>query len=87
MLQIISGKFFTSDDRECHPGKGITYSNYSWIGPITTGIASIEPVYFSSSNVTPYVISYLNQIEKDGLLISRRSRDSSSVSTIMYIWT
>lgn len=69
MLQIISGKFFTSDDRERHPGKGITYSNYSWIGPITTSIASIEPVYFSSSNVTPYVISYLNQIEKDGLLI------------------
>ena len=69
MLQIISGKFFTSDDRESHPGKGITYSNYSWIAPITTSVATIEPVYFSSSNVTQYVISYLNQIEKDGFLI------------------
>lgn len=69
MLQIISGKFFTSDDRERHPGKGITYSNYSWIAPITTCVATIEPVLFSSSNVTPYVISYVNQIEKDDLLI------------------
>lgn len=64
MLQIISGKFFRSDNRERHPGKGITYSNYLWFAPITTCIATIEPVVFSSSNVIPYVISYLNQIER-----------------------
>ncbi len=63
ILQIISGKFFSSDNRKRHHGKGITYSNYSWIAPITTCVATIEPVVLSSSNVTPYVISYLNQIE------------------------
>jgi hypothetical protein len=64
MLQIISGKFFKSDD--CYSGKkrGITYSNYNWVNPIETCVATLEPVdqYWSSS--ASYVISYVNKIEK-----------------------
>lgn len=64
MLQIISGKFFKTEDRHKFDGKGITYSNYSWIKPIKTCVATLEPVdYFSP--VTSYVISYIYQIEKD----------------------
>jgi hypothetical protein len=32
MLQIISGKFFESAERHTRNAKGITYSNYSWVG-------------------------------------------------------
>lgn len=64
MLQIISGKFFESDDRHVFEGKGIIYSNYSWVETINTGVASIEPVDIGGSSATSYVISYTNQIEK-----------------------
>jgi hypothetical protein len=68
MLQIISGKFFKSDDRHIFKGKGILYSNYSWIDPIETCIATLEPVD-SYREVSSYVLFYNNQIEKDGSLI------------------
>jgi hypothetical protein len=64
MLQIISGKFFRSDDRYIHDGKAIAYSNYSWIKPIETSIASLEPVE-TYIPVSSYVICYKNQIEKE----------------------
>ena len=63
MLQIISGKFYESDDRFKSDGKGIFFSNYSWIKPIKTCVATLEPVDTQGS-VSSYVISYLNQIEK-----------------------
>jgi len=65
MLQIISGKFFNKDDPlYIHDGKGILYSNYSWVGPIKTCIAALEPVETYRS-IPSYVISYKNQIKKE----------------------
>ncbi|MBN1699054.1 MAG: hypothetical protein JW881_16160 [Spirochaetales bacterium] len=64
MLQIISGKFFKRKDRYKNDGKGIAFSNYCWINTIKTCIASLEPVDTSGS-VASYVITYINQIEKD----------------------
>lgn len=64
MLQIISGKFFTSSDRHHHQAKGILYSNYTWIAPIETCIGVLEPVDAYSASVNAYVFSYVNQIEK-----------------------
>lgn len=64
MLQIISGKFFKSDNRYIHEAKGITYSNYSWIQPIKTYVATLEPVDTYRA-VSSYVINYVNQIEKE----------------------
>ncbi|NLX95318.1 MAG: hypothetical protein GXY83_04005 [Rhodopirellula sp.] len=65
MLQIISGKFFTGQDRHIFDGKGITYANYSWVAPIETCIATLEPVGVFLPGVCPYVILYRNQIEKE----------------------
>lgn len=65
MLQIISKKFFKSEDlieTEC---KGILYSNFSWIKPIHTCVAALEPVEPYMSPITSYVMSYTNCIEKD----------------------
>jgi hypothetical protein len=63
MLQIISGKFFDSDDRYAYDAKGIVFGNYSWRHPIQTCVATLEPVDTYAS-VASYVISYVNQIEK-----------------------
>lgn len=64
MLQIISGKFFKSDDRFTHEGKGILFANFSWVEPIETCVATLEPVDTYAS-VSSYVVSYCNQIEKE----------------------
>ena len=65
MLQIISGKFFKKDyPLYIHDAKGILYSNYSWIEPIKTCIATLEPVDTYRS-ISSYVINYKNQIEKE----------------------
>ncbi|XOF34761.1 MAG: hypothetical protein ACL93V_05590 [Candidatus Electrothrix sp. YB6] len=64
MLQIISGKFFTSKDRYIHNGKGVLFSNAIWVAPIETSIGSIEPVDYHG-DIGTYVFSYKNQIEKD----------------------
>lgn len=68
MLQIISGKFFNDGERHTYDGKGITYSNYSWVDSIKTCIATLEPIDISSQ-ISPYVISYVEQIEKGGVLV------------------
>lgn len=63
MLQIISGKFFNSDDRFHNDCKGIFYSNVSF-----SGKRQIEYIQFESveayNNVSSYVISYDNQLQK-----------------------
>lgn len=63
MLQIISGKFFQSEDRYRYNGKGILFGNYRWYEPIETCVATLESVDIIGS-VTSYVVSYVNQIEK-----------------------
>jgi hypothetical protein len=64
MLQIISGKFFESDDRYSYDCRGILYSNISWSNTIETCVAKLEPadVYGKTS---AYVMSYNNQMEKE----------------------
>ncbi len=64
MLQIISGKFFKSNERHSFDGKGILYSNYSWVDKINTCIGSLEPVDYYHE-VCSHVLLYVNQIEKD----------------------
>lgn len=63
MLQIISGKFFECNERYRHQGRGILFSNYSWVRPIETRVGALEPVD-SYRAVSSYVFSYINQIEK-----------------------
>ncbi|MCK4391589.1 hypothetical protein KAX17_01620 [Candidatus Bipolaricaulota bacterium] len=63
MLQIISGKFFQSEKRYKYQGKGILFGNYTWYEPVETCVATLEPVDIIGS-VVPYVVSYINQIEK-----------------------
>lgn len=67
MLQIISGKFFESEDRYVHDCKGILFTNYSWVQPIKTCVATLEPVDTYAS-VSSYVVSYVNQLEKEKTL-------------------
>jgi len=68
VLQIISGKFFNSDERHVHEGKGILYSNCSWGAPIKTSIGILEPVDYSG-DISGFVFNYKNQIEKGGVLV------------------
>jgi len=87
VLQIISGKFFDSDDRFRHDAKGILFSNYSWVQPIETCVATLEPVDTYAS-VSSYVVSYVNQIEKEkppakNVLI--RTGDSEIVEQFMLL--
>lgn len=88
MLQIISGKFFKGKDLYIHQGKGITFSNFNWVSSIETCVATLEPVDYGSS-ITPYVISYINKIEKDdtegfGLV---RTGDSTIVEQFQLLCT
>jgi hypothetical protein len=72
MLQIISGKFFESDDRSISDCKGILYSNILWFEKIETCIATLEATD-AYSPIPGYVMSYRNQIENEkgsnGLLL------------------
>ena len=65
MLQIMSGKFFQGADRFTSPGKGILYSNFSWVRPIETCVGTLEPVD-RYTTAPGYVFSYVNQMEKRG---------------------
>jgi hypothetical protein len=67
MLQIISGKFFKTDELSKSEGYSILYSNYSWIEEVNTCIATLVPIFEKIHDPT-YVIKYLNQIEKDPVL-------------------
>lgn len=74
MLQIISGKFFSNDERFVFDSKAVIYSNAFIRKKIKTNVGIVEPVE-PIDEVASYVINYTNQIEKgDGLLI--RTGDS-----------
>ncbi len=64
MLQVISGKFFSSTDLNEYEGKAVLFSNYHWIGKIDTCVGSIEPVFDPQSHIAIYILQYLNRIEK-----------------------
>jgi hypothetical protein len=68
MLQIISGKFFNSPELSKSEGYNIFYSNYSWIIEVDTCIATIIP-FFEKKGDPAYIIRYINQIEKDPVLV------------------
>lgn len=64
MLQIISGKFFKSEDRYKFDAFGILYSNVVCWRAIATPVATLHPVD-SHGAVASYVVTYTNQIEKE----------------------
>lgn len=63
MLQIITGKFFKTDDRHLSEGKGVLHSNYRWFLPIETSVGHLEPLDTRSA-FTTYLYAYTNQLEK-----------------------
>ncbi len=65
MLQIISGKFFGEGERYEFERKGILYSNMSWFRAIETRVGTLEEVDTVGSEVSSYVLSYRNQLEKE----------------------
>lgn len=69
MLQIISGKFFESDERYSFDAFSVLYSNYQWIDDIKTCIASLKPDASMFGKQPTYILKYRNQIEKGPVLI------------------
>lgn len=67
MLQIISGKFFSSNDLEINHGKGVLFSNVGWVCKIKTVVGDLEPI-ITQDRVATYVFNYVNRIERDGFL-------------------
>ncbi len=63
MLQIISGKFFNSEERNTSNEKAIYYSNFAWIGAIKTCVGDLDGVD-RYSLVNSYVFNFVNQLEK-----------------------
>lgn len=63
MLQIISGKFYDSEDRFHNDCKGILYSNASFRGAYDIGHIRIEAAE-SLESVSPYIVMYDNQLQK-----------------------
>ncbi len=63
MLQIISGKFFKSEDRFHSDCKGVLYSNANYLLKFDAEHIHIEPIG-SDNTATTYVICYDNQLEK-----------------------
>ena len=63
MLQIITGKFYNSEDRYHNNCKGILYSNASFRGIYDIGHVKIEAAE-SLGNVDPYIVMYDNQLQK-----------------------
>jgi hypothetical protein len=63
LLQIITGKFYNSEDRYHNNCKGILYSNASFRGIYDIGHVKIEAAE-SLGNVDPYIVMYDNQLQK-----------------------
>lgn len=63
MLQIITGKFYDSEDRFHTYCKGVLYSNVSFSGAYDIGHVKIEAAE-SFSSVEPYIVMYDNQLQK-----------------------
>lgn len=61
MLQIITGKFFHSEERYKYDCYYPIYSNYSWVDDIDCSIAILSPTSLDRSD---YVLRYQNQIER-----------------------
>ncbi len=68
MLQVTSGKFYKTDELRSYEGIGISYSNFNWIIPIKTCVATLQPVETNYSSITSYIIKYTNQIENKGAI-------------------
>lgn len=63
MLQIITGKFYDSDDRFHNDCKGILYSNLSFSGTKKIGHITIQSAEACGA-IAAYVISYDNQLQQ-----------------------
>lgn len=63
MLQIITGKFYNSEDRYHNDCKGILYSNVSFRGIYDIGHVKIEAAE-SLGNIDTYIVMYDNQLQK-----------------------
>lgn len=63
MLQIITGKFYNSEDRYHNDCKGILYSNASFRGIYDIGHVKIEAAE-SLGSIDPYIVMYDNQLQK-----------------------
>lgn len=63
MLQIITGKFYNSEDRYHNDCKGILYSNASFREIYDIGHVKIEAAE-SLGSVDPYIVMYDNQLQK-----------------------
>lgn len=63
LLQIITGKFYNSEDRYHNNCKGILYSNASFRGIYDISHVKIEAAE-SLGNVNPYIVMYDNQLQK-----------------------
>lgn len=63
LLQIITGKFYNSEDRFHNDCKGILYSNASFKGVYDIGHIKIESAE-SFSSVAPYIAMYDNQLQQ-----------------------
>lgn len=63
LLQIITGKFYNSEDRYHNDCKGILYSNASFRGIYDIGHVKIEAAE-SLGSVDPYIVMYDNQLQK-----------------------
>lgn len=77
MLQIITGKFFHTDDAFKHEAYFPLYSNYSWIGDISCSVGMLSP---TCPDRTVYVFKYQNQIEKTPDSIIARIGDEEIVN-------
>ncbi|MDV6039951.1 hypothetical protein N7X28_26290 [Bacillus sp. SM-B1] len=86
MLQIISGKFFESEELHTHQGQGIFYSNYSWNLPIETCIGTIEAVD-SHGDITTYIFKYVNKLEKKPGDILIRTGDSTIIEHMKLLFS
>lgn len=64
MLQIISGKFYGSNERYSTLSRGILYSNFAWGNTIETKVVKIDPVEVYGP-ISSYLITYNNEIEKE----------------------
>lgn len=65
MLQRITGRFYQNKDVHISQGRGILYSNFSWVTSIDTVVGQLEPVDTYRA-VASYVFSYENKIENTG---------------------
>jgi len=68
MLQIASGRFFTSSDQYVHECRGVLYSNVSWIQSIDSSAGTLRPLP-SASRTAWFVLDYQNRMEKGGVLV------------------